>query len=507
MKNFDERHSLAEYAEILNENGLLAAAELMGKENELAEYISFNSRDAKKGTLFVCKGIHFKEEYLKEALLNGALGYVSEVKYESAGDNTPCIIVKDVRKAMGFIANMYHNDVSSELKILGITGTKGKSTTTFFTKFILDEYMNSLGQPLPAMLSSIRIYDGVSDEPSRITTPEAFDVYQHLRNAYDAGIRHAIVEVSSQALKYYRVEGLNFSTGCFTNIGEDHISPVEHPDWNDYFNSKLSLFDRSETAIVNIDADNADIILAEAKKRAKNVITFGLTEGADVFAYDVKAEGEKVTFRVLTKEFDKRFVINMWGLFNVSNALAAIALAMTLDVPYEAMQAGLAKAHVEGRVQLYTPKTKKLSIIVDYAHNKMSFETLAKSTRAAYPESKVSVVFGAPGNKALGRRKDLGEIAGKYCDYSYITEDDPGEESPVDICNEIASHVAAMNGEYDIVIDRREAIKRAILETEENGVVLVIGKGAETSQKRGTIYVDTPSDGEYVESILREENI
>ncbi len=504
MRNFDERHSLSEFAALLNDKGLLVNTELNGKGEEAVMHISFNSIGIKPGTLFVCKGIHFKEEYLNEALASGAVCYVSEVKYDN---DAPCIIVKDVRKAMAVIAGFYHNDVSSELKIIGITGTKGKSTTTFFVKYILDEYMKGLGKPLPAMLSSIRIYDGVSDEPSRITTPEAFDVYQHLRNAYDAGIRHAIVEVSSQALKYYRVDGLKFSAGCFTNIGEDHISPVEHPDWNDYFNSKLSLFNMSETAVVNIDADNADIILEEAERRSKNVITFGLKQCADVFAYDIKTEGEKITFRVLTDEFDKKFVLNMWGLFNVSNALGAIALCKTLGVPYEAMQAGLAKAQVEGRVQLYTPKNKKLSIIVDYAHNKMSFETLAESTKAAHPDSKISVVFGAPGNKALGRRKDLGEIAGKYCDYSYITEDDPGEERTEDICSEIAKHVAAVGGAYEIVLDRREAIRRAIMETEENGVVLVIGKGAETSQKRGTVYVDTPSDGEYVEEILRTESV
>lgn len=506
MRNFDERHSLSEFAALLDKEGLLVRAELKGNEKDSIEYISFNSRDVKQGTLFVCKGIHFEEEYLKEALAKGASGYVSEVRYAKEGD-TPCIIVSDVRKAMALIAKLYYNDVTSALKILGITGTKGKSTTTFFTKYILDEHMKSLGKQLPAMLSSISIYDGASDEPSRITTPEAFEVYQHLKSAYDTGIEHVVMEVSSQALKYYRVEGIDFAAGCFTNIGEDHISPVEHTDWNDYFNTKISLFDRSETAVVNLDADNADIILAEAKRRAKKVITFGLTPGADVFAYDIKAEGERITFRVLTEEFDKRFTINMWGLFNVSNALGAIALCMTLGVSYEAMQAGLLKAHVEGRVQLYTPRNKKLSIIVDYAHNKMSFETLAESTRAAYPESKVSVVFGAPGNKAFGRRKDLGEIAGKYCDHSYITEDDPGEESPADICREIAKHVEAAGGVYDIVLDRREAIRRAIIETEENGVVLVIGKGAETSQKRGTVYVDTPSDGEYVEEILSVENI
>ncbi|MBE6030735.1 MAG: UDP-N-acetylmuramoyl-L-alanyl-D-glutamate--2,6-diaminopimelate ligase [Clostridiales bacterium] len=506
MNYFDKKHSLKEYEELLILNGLVTESHLMDKAEREISFISFDSNDIVENTLFICKGIHFKEDYLKDALRSGACCYISENKYDEEGD-FPYIIVSDIREAMGHIANLYYNGVSKELKILGITGTKGKSTTTFFTKYILDEVKKKEGKPVPAMLSSISIYDGKTDEPSRITTPEAFEVQQHLKNAYDSGIDTAIMEVSSQALKYNRVDGLEFKAGCFTNIGEDHISPVEHPDWEDYFNTKAELFSRSEVAVVNLDAENADRILEEAKKRAKKVITFGLRPEADVFGYDVKAYGEKIYFRVLTSEFDKKFVINMWGLFNVSNALGAIALAMTQGAGYEEIYEGLSKTRVEGRVQLYTPAHKKLSIIVDYAHNKMSFQTLAESTRQAYPDSSISVVFGAPGSKAFGRRKDLGEIAGRYCNHSYITEDDPADESPVDICNEIAKHVANEGGAYDIIIDRREAIRRAIHETPEGGVVLVIGKGAETSQKRGTVYVDTPSDGEYVEDILSSEYI
>lgn len=506
MTKLDERHTLGEYTQLLKSRGLLSSVDLKGKENTKIEYISFNSSDVASNTLFVCKGVHFEERYLEAAMANGGVCYVSEKKYDELTD-VPSIIVNDIRNAMALIANYFYNNVSEHLKILGVTGTKGKSTTTFFVKNIMDEYMKELKKPLPAHLSSIRVYDGVSDEPSRITTPEAFDVLRHLNNAYESGIEWVVMEVSSQALKYKRVEGLSYVAGCFTNIGEDHISPVEHPSFEDYFETKLMLFDRSETAILDLNAEKADLILKEAKKRSKNVITFGTVAEADVYAYDIRQEGETISFMVRTKDFDEEFKINMWGLFNVYNALAAIALSMTAGASKESIRKGLYETEVEGRVKLYSPKNKKLNIIVDYAHNKMSFKTLAEAAREAYPGSMISVVFGAPGNKAFGRRKDLGEIAGRYCDYAYITEDDPGEESPVDICNEISKYVEKEGGKYSVIIDRREAIRKAILETEENGVVLVIGKGNETSQKRGTVYVDTPSDGEYVLDILKSEKL
>ena len=290
--------------------------------------------------------------------------------------------------------------------------------------------------------------------------------------------------MSSQALKYGRTLG------------------IEHPDFNDYFHSKLKLFSQCRTAVVNLNTDCEKEVM-KAASTAPAVVTFGIDRSdADIYGYDVKAEPVGISFKARCDSFDEEFRLSMKGLFNADNALAAVAIARSLNIPVEHIKSGLKKARVSGRMEVYTDASKNLDVIVDYAHNKMSFETLFQSTRKEYPGRKISIVFGCPGKKALGRRKELGEIAGRYSDHVFITEEDGGEESVTKICREIAQHVKEQHCSYDIIEDRREAIKRAIDEAGENAVVLITGKGRETRQKRGTQYIDTPSDVEYVEEFL-----
>lgn len=504
MYDVNLKHTLSEFEEHLKKKGVFVESYLKDKNEVEVQKISFNSADITKDTLFICKGIHFKDAYLKDSLDKGAFAYVSEKKYDIAAD-APYIIVSDIKEAMAYIADFFYNGVQEKLKIVGITGTKGKTTTTYFIKSILDEYAKTEGSPTPGMFSSVRIYDGVTDEPSRRTTPEAFEVHRHLNNMYESGIEWVVMEVSSQALKYHRSLGIDFESACFTNMGEDHISDVEHEDWNDYFYSKLKLFDQSKAAIVNLNSDHAERILEEAKKRTDKVLTFGLMPEADVYAYDIHPEGINMNFKVRTKDFDEQFVLNMRGIYNISNALGAISMAYSMGIPVESMKAGLLNTDVEGRMKMFFVDKKNVTVIVDFAHNGMSLQALCESTVQEFPGSKIHIVFGSPGDKAYGRRKELGSVAGKFAACSYITEDDPGEESPVDISNEIAKHVREEGGEYKIIIDRHEAIKAAILEAPENGVVLVIGKGAETDMKRGLIFEDCPSDSEHVLEVLAND--
>lgn len=494
-------HNISEYTELLKQQGLLIS--VSGDTDALVGHISYNSMDIKDKSLFVCKGAHFSEKYLHDAIKKGSIVYVSEKEYElPENSEVTAVIVNDIRSAMGYIANLFYNNIWDSLHLTGITGTKGKSSTAYFVKYILDDYLRACGKPRSAIISGIDNYDGVINEESHLTTPETFELHQHFLNAVNSGIEYLTMEVSSQALKYGRTLGVMYEIGCFLNIGEDHISGIEHPDFNDYFHSKLKLFSQCRTAVVNLNTDCEKEVM-KAASAAPAVVTFGIDRSdADIYGYDVKAEPVGISFKARCDSFDEEFRLSMKGLFNADNALAAVAIARSLNIPVEHIKSGLKKARVSGRMEVYTDASKNLDVIVDYAHNKMSFETLFQSTRKEYPGRKISIVFGCPGKKALGRRKELGEIAGRYSDHVFITEEDGGEESVTKICREIAQHVKEQHCSYDIIEDRREAIKRAIDEAGENAVVLITGKGRETRQKRGTQYIDTPSDVEYVEEFL-----
>lgn len=501
-------HSLKEYAGLLEKEGLLKECTVDKSQDAGRDvrYISFDSQDVKYGTLFVCKGAHFKSQYLAGAIEGGAFAYISEKKYDEADESIPYILVSDVRKAMVVIANEYYNCVWKDLTVIGITGTKGKSSTTYFMKYILDDWMKKEGKPETAVISGIDNYDGIIKEESHLTTPETMDLYRHFDNAVTSGIEYASMEVSSQALKYDRVSGMIFDVGCFLNIGEDHISDIEHPDFDDYLASKLILMSQCRNVCVNLDCDNSEDALAAARvsKCAEKIVTFGTKEGADIYGYDIVTSDSAITFKVKCDSFDEKFKITMHGLFNVENALAAIAMCYCLNVPLEYIKSGLKKARVSGRMEIFRGKKSGMTVIVDYAHNKMSFQYLFDSIHKEFPDSRVTIVFGCPGKKALGRRRELGSLAGEFADKVYITEEDAGEEPIAKISKEISEYVASFGTEYDIIDDRQEAITKAVDEADGNTVVLITGKGRETRQKRGTQYIDTPSDVEIVERLLED---
>lgn len=498
-----EKHDLRDYVALLAQHGLLTGSHLApGAESWEIGYISCNSQDVQHNTLFICKGAHFKQQYLKDAIDRGAVCYVAEQDYGVEG--VSCLLVSDIRKAMAHLTDFYYGQVWKRLNLVGITGTKGKSTTVYFLRYIFDEYLRSKGLPLSGVLSSIDTYDGTEQKESHITTPESIDLHKHFQNAVDHGIQYMEMEVSSQALKYDRVLDVTFDVGCFLNIGLDHISSIEHKDFDDYFHSKLKLFSQCRTACVNLNSDHVEEIL-EAAKQAPRCITFGLEcDNADVYGYRVRKEGNDILFRARTERFDREFRLTIPGLFNVQNALAAIAICEALNIPEHHIYVGLMKARVSGRMEVYANADNRIVAIVDYAHNRMSFEKLFQSVMEEYPGRDIEVVFGCPGRKALDRRRDLGEISGQYANKVIITEEDPGEEPIENISREIAGYVKAQGCDYSIIDDRGEAIEAAIMGVQRETVILITGKGGETRQKRGTQYIDCPSDVEYVKRYLEQ---
>lgn len=495
---------LSEYLEELKVAGMVVAYDLNGQEETLVTSIMYDSRQAIEGGLFICKGANFAEEYLESAIDKGCSAYISEVCYQTR-KKSGWILVKDIRRVMPILAQKFYMTGSRRLHLTGITGTKGKTTTSYYLKAILDQFEQCRHRPETAILSSIEVYDGKERKPSVLTTPEAMELHRHIRNAEDSGIDYLTMEVSSQALKYQRVRKLQYDIGIFLNISEDHISPAEHGDFEDYFLSKLSLFKQVDTACVNLDCDQAKRV-CQASQLAKRVVTFGRNEEADIRLVEAKHRKDEIVFRVRCDRFEEEFVLGMQGEFNLENALAAIAAAYVYEIPAGVMREALANVKVSGRMEQYRSKDKKVTAIVDYAHNKLSFEKLFHSVFQEHSGERIVTVFGCPGNKAYNRRKELGLIAGLFSNAVYLTADDPGTEPLDQIFREIRPNVETTGCLCTCVADRKEAIFQALRETEGNTVLLVLGKGNEGHQRIGREVVPYPTDSELVCMALEEYN-
>ncbi|MDO5426187.1 MAG: UDP-N-acetylmuramyl-tripeptide synthetase [Eubacteriales bacterium] len=487
---------------------LLEEAELL-KEARITEYgmtpvagLTYDSREAVKDGIFVCKGAAFRPEYLESARNMGCICYISEKKCETA-EPMDYLLVKDIRRAMPILSRAFYEKPEDTLFLTGITGTKGKTTTAYYLKGILDAYERAEGRKGTGLLSTIENFDGKQSQRAMMTTPESLEIYRHLRNAADSGLNYFTMEVSSQALKYQRVRGLMYDVSVFLNISEDHISPQEHENFEDYFSAKLSLFRQTRTACVNLDTPYADRIL-KAARMSEKVVTFGTTKMPDLWAHDIQIINGKLTFRVKCDRFHERFTLAMHGNFNVENALAAIAAAYAYNIPVEYMKKGLANVRVSGRMEQYVSYDGKVLGVVDYAHNRLSFERLFDAVYMEYPGWRIVSVFGCPGGKAYNRRRDLGLIAGLFSHKVYLTADDPGMEKVDKISGEIKHYVEMVGCPCECIEDRGQAIRKAVSECKEKTVILVLGKGNEARQKYGNTVYAYPADARLLCQALRD---
>ena len=502
-KHMKERkfYPLSEYVNILKKAGLVIDADLLGKDQEIARGLTYDSRAVETGTVFICKGQAFKESYLESAVEKGAVLYVSENKYQVKAGEIPFILVNDIRRAMLELSNFFYQKPWEDLTVIGTGGTKGKTTTSYYIKYILDDYMEATGGKESGIMSSIDFYDGVNRGESTLTTPETVELQGHLFNAVSSGIKYMEMEVSSQALKYGRVANMVFDLGIFLNISEDHISPVEHKDFEDYFQSKLLMFQRTKHAIINLDCELKDRVL-EAAKASEDITTFSLKDAsADFYCDKIEKDPAGLKFHVVSDAVTDDFILGMPGIFNVENAMAAIAGLTKIGVPIEYIKSGLEKAKTRGRMEMFFNKKKDIVAIVDFAHNKLSFERIFQSAVEEYKGYEIRAVFGCPGGKAITRREDLATVASQYATKVYVTEDDPGPEDREDICKQIAEHVTCP---YEIIVDRVEAIKKAASECKEKTVLMVLGKGDEANIKYENGLVDKPADTEVVSECLRD---
>ncbi len=470
--------------EILYKENMVKESNIKNVINKI-EYISHDSRDIKQNALFFCKGRNYKEEYLSSAINNGAIMYISEEKYENI--NSPYIIVTEIRKSMALIALEFYNHASKDLTMVGITGTKGKTTVAYFLRNILDEYTKSKN----AFISTVETYTGKRLEQSHLTTPEPIDLHKFFRESVDSNIKYLVMEVTSQAYKEDRVYGVKYDYGMFLNISEDHISEAEHSSFEDYFNCKLKLVKNSKSMIVNKNTDGFDTIMAVCKDNNVAVTTYGTDSNANYYFDNVNKKQNGFSFNVKNNNgYDKRFEILIDGRFNIENAVAAITIAKTMGVDDDSIQRGLIETKVEGRMNVFNKNG--ITVIVDYAHNKLSFTKLYESIKLDYPGRKVISVGGGPGGKAYARRKDFGTIVGENSDYIYLTAEDPQFEEVKDICGYIAGYIP--NGKYEIIEDRKEAVLKALSSAKEGDVVVLLAKGEELYQKVRGVFIPYESD-------------
>lgn len=459
-----------------------------------------DSRKAVPGCLFFCiKGaVKDGHEYAAEVVQKGAKVLVTEDPVQVPKDVT-VIQTADSRYAMAVIAAAWYGHPAEEMKIIGITGTKGKTTTTYMVKSILESAGHKVG-----LIGTIEAIIGEEHIPANNTTPESLLIQEYFRKMADAGCDCVVMEVSSQGLMLYRTAGFTFEIGIFTNIGVDHIGPAEHKDFEDYAACKGRLFKQCRIGIVNADDPHLDQVL---KGHTCTLETFGFSEKADLRAEDVHLVSRPGYLGVAyeTKGLMELPVeIDIPGKFSVYNSLTAIAICRHFGVSKEDIQKALKKAKVKGRIEM-VKVSDDFTLMIDYAHNAMSLESLLTTLREYHPKRLVCL-FGCGGNRSKDRRFEMAHVSGRLADFTIITSDNPRFEEPEAILDDIEHGMKETNGAYIKIVDRKEAIAYAIHHGQPGDVIVLAGKGHEDYQEiKGVKY--HMDERELIQEILEEDRI
>lgn len=443
--------------------------------------IENNSKEVKEGYMFVAiKGFSTDgHQFVESAIKNGATCVMLEegcdFKSLNIPENVTVLMVKDTRLALAICSSNFYGNPSAQLKLIGVTGTKGKTTTTFMIKDILEKAGKKVG-----LIGTIATYiNGKRMKDSDRTTPESLELQRTFRQMVDEGVEVVVMEVSSQSLKLHRVDGCQFDIVLFTNFSEDHISEKEHPDMQDYFNSKLKLFEMCKTGIVNAD----DLHAAKIPRLfpESNIVTYGIDNFANMLAKDVTITNAYVDFKVRIADKNERVKTGIPGRFSVYNSLAAICVAQKFGVNPEIIKQALEEVRVPGRSEL-VDNNLELTIMIDYAHSPESLQNILQAAKS-YTRGRVISVFGCGGDRDSGKRPIMGEISGKIADYTIVTSDNPRTEDPLKIIEQIEEGVKKTKGKYEVVIDRTKAIEKAIKMANKKDIIILAGKGHEPYQE------------------------
>ena len=474
--------------------------------------ITYDTRTVGGGSLLVCKG-RFRPEYLDGLDGRGLAAYVADTDYSAVVD-APGLIVDDPRKALSLLSAEFYGRPQDELTVIGITGTKGKTTTAYLTQAILNAHSGGRC----ALFSSVdNCLDGHTYEESDLTTPESLDAFRMMRQAADNGMRYLVMEVSSQAYKVHRVHGLTFDIGAFLNISPDHISPIEHPTFEDYLHCKRQLITNSKTLVVNADCDHMQLLRQDAAHAGIPVVDFSVHGPDDgrktAHAITATADGsDPDDFRVAIRNHDAgTFRLRLPGDFNIANAAAAMAIATAAGAPADspALHA-VETVTVPGRMEVLADPDTRTWAIVDYAHNFASVAALLDFVDSRYGADQpyITLVTGAAGNKAIGRRREIVEAAQHRIGRFVFTAEDTDTEPYEDICNDMLRHVTNPDVDARIVVDRVTALTEAIRDARSNperwDMVLVIGKGHERWIKDRNRHMPYEGDDKVVSRLLSE---
>lgn len=458
--------------------------------------ISYDSRGVKAGDLFVAVVGHKVDghDFVQEAKKRGAAAVLVERLIPDL-DLTQ-IVVEDTRYAMGIAAANFYGHPSRKLRVLGVTGTNGKTTTTYLTKSILEQAGYKVG-----LIGTIEILLGSESLESQRTTPESLDLQRLLAQMVAEDVQFVVMEVSSHALELHRTAGMCFAGAVFTNLSQDHMD--FHPTMEDYFAAKAKLFTGLQgPAAINAD-DPWGVRLAELI--ASPVLTYGLEQEAHFRAGKIKLENTGVSYILESKEEQIGIDLQVMGLFNVYNSLGAAALCAGQGVSLDRIKRGLESVPgVPGRFQRI-PNRVGLNVVVDYAHTPHGLENILRSARPLVPNGRIIVVFGAGGDRDKGKRPQMGAVAAELADFVIITSDNPRSEDPAEICSSIEKGLLMTNPHvpYQIEVDRRRAIREAVAMAAPADLVIVAGKGHETYQEfaHGRVQFD---DGEEVRAAIKE---
>ncbi len=450
---------------------------LQGNPDPEVTSIENDSRKAGKGSLFFCirGAVTDGHAYAKDVAKKGAAVIIAEEEVD-VPQTVTVVEVDNTRYAMALIAAAWYDYPARKLKMIGITGTKGKTTTTYMIRSILESAGHKTG-----LIGTIESIIGDKTIPSANTTPESIVIHKYLSEMVAAGCENCVMEVSSQALMLDRTAGIDFSIGIFTNLEADHIGPAEHSSFENYLECKSLLFRQCALGLFNADDAHVNQIL---RGHTCEVETFGLKEGADFRAENIHLVSLPGYLGVAYKVTGKKYLdvqVDIPGMFSVYNSLAAIAVCTHFGVPDKDITRALMEAKVKGRVEK-VKVSDKFTVMIDYAHNAMALESLLTTLRE-YRPGRLVCLFGCGGNRSKLRRYEMGEVSGRLADLTIITSDNPRYEEPEAIIDDIIVGISKTSGAYVRIPDRKEAIRYAIREGKPGDIIILAGKGHEDYQE------------------------
>ncbi len=437
----------------------------------------YDSRKVEAGSVFVCisGSIRDAHKFIPDVATKGAAAVIVEKDVE-VDKNVTVIRVENTRYALACMSAAFFGYPAEKLTTVGITGTKGKTTTTYMMKSILEASGLKVG-----LIGTIEVIIGQRHIPAANTTPESYELQAYFAQMVETGIQAVVMEVSSQGLMLHRVSGFTFDYGIFTNLEPDHIGEYEHKDFADYMHCKSLLFQQCKVGLFNADSEYLEEILKGHTCKAE---TYGYSEKADLRATNTELMQEAGALGVkyhVSGLMDMDVKVNVPGTFSVYNSLAAIALCRHFNIPEEVMKETLLHVTVKGRIELIHI-SPEYTLMIDYAHNAMALESLL-TTLKEYQPKRLVCLFGCGGNRAKSRRYEMGEVSSKLADLTVITSDNPRFEEPMDIIEDILVGVKKADGAYVTIPDRKKAIAYCIRNAKPGDVIVLAGKGHEDYQE------------------------